>query len=183
MHNSAGETTGIRHCDVFLLPIFVYSNKGWPVVVRGTARAPAQNRPELCVGQAESKPGQGERRASPLCGHENRPARGGCAGRGALAPNPAETTPSARTLPLLYNKRAAGASKRRNSQARPTVPEPPGKTFSAGTARQNLQRRNRQAEPSAPEPPGRTFSAGTARQNRTAEPAAPGARKKSACPP
>lgn len=128
MHNSAGETTGIRHCDVFLLPIFVHSNKGWPVVVRGTARAPAQNRPELCVGQAESKPGQGERRAPPLCGHGNRPARSGCAGRGALAPNPAETAPSARTLPLLYNKRAAGASKRRNRQAKPSAPEPPGRT-------------------------------------------------------
>ena len=89
------------------------------MVVRGTARAPAQNRPELCVGQAESKPGQGERRAPPLCGHGNRPARSGCAGRGALAPNPAETAPSARTLPLLYNKRAAGASKRRNRQAEP----------------------------------------------------------------
>ena len=106
----------------------MHSNKGWPVVVRGTARAPAQNRPELCVGQAESKPGQGERRAPPLCGHGNRPARGGCAGRGALAPNPAETAPSARTLPLLYNKRAAGASKRRNRQAKPTVPEPLGRT-------------------------------------------------------
>ena len=98
------------------------------MVVRGTARAPAQNRPELCVGQAESKPGQGERRAPPLCGHGNRPARSGCAGRGALAPNPAETAPSARTLPLLYNKRAAGASKRRNRQAKPTAPEPPGRT-------------------------------------------------------
>ena len=98
------------------------------MVVRGTARAPAQNRPELCVGQAESKPGQGERRAPPLCGHGNRPARGGCAGRGALAPNLAETAPSAHTLPLLYNKRAAGASKRRNSQAKPTAPEPPGRT-------------------------------------------------------
>ena len=98
------------------------------MVVRGTARAPAQNRPELCVGQAESKPGQGERRAPPLCGHGNRPTRGGCAGRGALAPNPADTAPSARTLPLLYSKRAAGASKRRNSQAKPTAPEPPGRT-------------------------------------------------------
>ncbi len=134
------------------------------MVVRGTARAPAQNRPELCVGQAESKPGQGERRAPPLCGHGNRPARGGCAGRGALALNPRKRRPlHARYLYYIVSARPAQAS--------------------AGTARQNLQCRNRQAKPSAPEPPGRTFSAGTARQNRTAEPAAPGARKKSACPP
>ena len=98
------------------------------MVVRGTARAPAQNRPELCVGQAESKPGQGERRAPPLCGHGNRPARGGCAGRGALAPTPRKRRPlHARYLYYIVSARPAQAS--------------------AGTARQNLQRRNRQAEP------------------------------------
>ena len=98
------------------------------MVVRGTARAPAQNRPELCVGQAESKPGQGERRAAPLCGHGNRPARGGCAGRGALAPTPRKRRPlHARYLCYIISARPAQAS--------------------AGTARQNLQCRNRQAEP------------------------------------
>ena len=97
------------------------------MVVRGTARAPAQNRPELCVGQAESKPGQGERCAPPLCGHGNRPARGGCAGRGALAPNPRKRRPlHAHYLYYIISARPAQAS--------------------AGTARQNLQRRNRQAE-------------------------------------
>ena len=156
MHNSAGETTGIRHCDVFYYQFLCTLTKAglWLCGARqGRRRKTARN----C---AWARPKANRARANA--------ARHPCAGMetvrhaavvraGAHWPQTSRKRRPlhARYLYYIISARPAQASagtarqdlQCRNRQAKPSAPEPPGKTFSAGTARQNLQRRNRQAEP------------------------------------
>ena len=127
MHNSAGETTGIRHCDVFSYQFLCTLTKAglWLCGVRqGRRRKTARN----C---AWARPKANRARANaarhPCAGMEP-PGTRGCAGRSALAPNPRKRRPlHARYLYYIISARPAQASAR-NSQAKPTAPEPPGRT-------------------------------------------------------
>ena len=128
MHNSAGETTGIRHCDVFYYQFLCTLTKAglWLCGARqGRRRKTARN----C---AWARPKANRARANaarhPCAGMET--ARHAAVVRaGAHWPQtPRKRRPlHARYLYYIISARPAQAS--------------------AGTARQNLQRRNRQAEP------------------------------------
>ena len=137
MHNSAGETTGIRHCDVFYYRFLCTLTKAglWLCGARqGRRRKTARN----C---AWARPKANRARANA--------ARHPCAGmetarHAAVVRAGAHWPQTPRKRRPLYARYLYYIISARPAQA------------SAGTARQNLQRRNRQAEPSAPEPPGRT---------------------------
>ena len=128
MHNSAGKTTGIRHCDVFSYRFLCTLTKAglWLCGARQgrwrkTARNCAWARPKANRARANAA-------RHPCAGMET--ARHAAVVRaGAHWPQtPRKRRPLyARYLYYIISARPAQAS--------------------AGTARQNLQRRNRQAEP------------------------------------